>query len=206
MVGMGKLLSWFGPSRMAIWRRLSEELDARYSKKRWSTGDRIDVDHGPWTITLDVYTVMAGNAPLLYTRFRAPYLNVEEFRMKIYRSSLFGVIGKWFGMQDIEVGSLQFDSDFIVKASDRRMVRRFCGNASLRRQMSAQKSIALSIVEEGGWFGARHPDGTDVLSLVVSGHLKDTERIKELFDLFAEARDQLCDIGAAYSERPDFTL
>lgn len=112
------------------------------------------------------------------TRMRAPFANCEQVRMRIYRSSIFSGIGKWFGMQDIEVGSLQFDKDFIVQGSDEHM----------------------------GWFGPKYPAGTDVLGVTVSGHLTDPERIRGLFELFSEALEQLCAIGAAYEDKPGLTL
>ncbi len=203
---MGILRDWFGPSRKEIWRKLSAELDARYVDGSWRRGDRIEVVHGPWTITLDAYTVMAGNTPLLFTRFRAPFVNADRLRLRVYRSTIFSTIGKWLGMQDIEVGALQFDQDFVVQGSDEAMVKRFCADAGLRRQMSAQKSFELSVRDDEGWFGARLPADADLLTVQVSGHLKDTERIRALFDLFAAALDRLCAIGAAYREPPSAGL
>ncbi len=203
---MGKLLDWFGPSRSEIWRKLSAQLEGRYTASSWLKGDRIDVEHGPWTITLDTFIVMVNNVAVPFTRFRAPFLNKERFRMKIYRSSIFSSIGKWFGMQDVEVGSLQFDDDFIVKASDEQLVRRFGRKAELRRALMAQESIQLAVLDDAGWFGGKFPADTDLLNVVVSGHLKDTERIRELFDLFALALDQLCEIGVAYEDGPGHEL
>lgn len=202
---MGKLLSWFGPSRKEVWQKLATQLDARYSDGTWNKSARLEVDHGPWTITLDTFVVMAGNVPITYTRFRAPYRNVDKFRMKIHRASIFAAIGKLFGMQDIEVGALQFDADFVVRANDVAMVKRFCRKASLRRQIMALKTVTIEIVEEGGWFGPKYPQGTDVLS-VVTGSIKEPGRYEAFFELFAEALDQLCEIGAAYAEAPDYEL
>ena len=203
---MGKLLARFGTSRKEIWRKLSAELDARYIEGTWRKSDRVEVEHGPWTITLDAYTVMANNVPLHFTRMRAPFANREQLRMRIYRSTIFSGIGKWLGMQDIEVGSLQFDKDFIVQGSDEHMVRRFCGSEELRRGMLAQKTFDMSVKDDEGWFGPKYPAGSDVLGVTVSGHLTDPERIRALFDLFSEALEQLCAIGVAYENKPGMTL
>jgi len=203
---MGLLKQWFGPSRAEIWKKLSTELGAHYTAGKWTKSDRIDVEHGPWTITLDTFTVHANNAHVPFTRLRAPFLNAEHLRLKIYRSNIFAEVAKWFGLQDIEVGSVQFDKDFVIKTNDEAKVRAFCGNASLRSKLSAQKSITLSVEDNEGWFGPKFPPDTDEVRVVVSGHLKDTARIKELFDLFAEALDQLCAIGAAYEKKPGLAL
>ena len=40
----------------------------------------------------------------------------------------------------------------------------------------------------------------------VVGVIKDVERLKALFDLFAAVLDQLCRIGSAYKQEPGVTL
>jgi len=42
----------------------------------------------------------------------------------------------------------------------------------------------------------------DELSFQDVGVIKDVERLKALFDLFAAVLDQLCQIGSAYKEEP----
>jgi hypothetical protein len=198
-------LRWFRDNRSEIWQKLSVELGGRFTKGTWRQTERIDVEHGPWTVTLDTYVVMANKVPVPFTRLRAPFLNKEHWRLKIYRSNLFAQLGKFFGMQDVEVGSVQFDEDFVIKTNEERLARAFCSNAALREKLSAQKQITLSVEDHEGWF-TKFPADTDELRLVVSGHLKDIERLKQLFDLFAEALDQLCAIGSAYEKPPDYKL
>lgn len=203
---MGKLFDWFGPSRTEIWHKLSNKIGGAWSRGTWRRSDRIEVEHAHWTITLDTFTVHANNAHVPYTRFRAPFLNTDQWRFKAYRSNFFSAIGKWFGMQDVEVGSLQFDADFVVKTNDERKARAFCANAGLRRQLMAQKSITLSVEDHEGWFGPKFPPDTDELRVVIGGHCKDSERLRALFTLFATALDQLCEIGAAYEKAPSLRL
>ncbi|MBM4062782.1 MAG: DUF3137 domain-containing protein [Planctomycetes bacterium] len=203
---MGKLLDWFGPSRTEIWRKLSAQIGGAYTPGTWRRTDRITVEVAHWTVTLDTYTVHANNTHVPYTRFRAPFLNTDQWRFKVYRSNLFTAIGKWFGMQDVEVGSLQFDADFVVKTNDERKARAFCADAELRRMLMAQKSVTLSVEDHEGWFGPKFPADTDELRVVVGGHLKDTERLRALFLLFGKALDRLCAIGAAYEEKPSLRL
>lgn len=203
---MGKLRSWFRDSRPEIWRQLSAELGASYRERSWTKSDRIEVAHGEWTLTLDVYTVHAGNAHVPYTRLRAPFANTERFRMRLYRASIFTPIAKWMGMQDIEIGASVFDADWVVKSNDERRMRAFLANVDLRARIAAQRKLALSVEDDEGWFGAEFPPDVDELRLVVSGHEKDPARLKELFELFADSLDQLCAIGAAYEKRPGLAL
>lgn len=203
---MGKLRDWFGPSRAEVWHDLSRRIGGSYTKATWRATDRVTVEHGPWTVTLDTYTMSAGHSHVPFTRFRAPFVESEGFRLKIYRSTVFSAIGKWFGMQDVAVGSLQFDADFVVKTNDERKARAFCRSDDLRRRLSAQKSVTLSIEDHEGWFGPKFPADTDELRLVVAGHLKDIERLRALFELFGTALDQLVAIGAAEDTAPSMKL
>jgi hypothetical protein len=202
---MSKLFGWFGPSRTEIWRKLSAQIGGSYSARTWRKSDRIQVEHEHWTITLDTFTVHANNAHIPYTRFRAPFLNTDAFRCKIYRAGFFSAVGKWLGMQDIVIGHEPFDETFIVKSNHEAKVRAFCQNPELRKQLAAQKSITLSVEDHEGWF-SKFPADTDELRVVVHGHLKDTERLRALFALFATALDQLCAIGAAYERKPSLQL
>jgi hypothetical protein len=46
----------------------------------------------------------------------------------------------------------------------------------------------------------------DELHFQVVGVIKDVERLKARFDLFATVLDQLCRIGSAYKQEPGITL
>src|SRR5688500_11797581 len=106
---MGGLRRWCGPSREEIWRQLSTEIGGRYVDGGFCQGDKVHAAHAEWTVTLDTYTVSTGKTTIVYTRMRAPYVNPNSFRFTIYRKGFFSGIGKFFGMQDIEIGDQQFD-------------------------------------------------------------------------------------------------
>ena len=200
------LRRWFGPRREEIWRKLSDDLRARYVDGGWSRSDRVEVTHGDWTLTLDTYTVSTGKTTVVYTRMRAPYVNPEEFRFTIYRRGFFSDIGKTFGMQDVEVGDPAFDQDFIVKGTDDARLRSLFSSPRLRELIRQQPHIHLSVRDDDGWFGGRFPDRVDVLTFTVVGVIKDVDRLKALFDLFATTLDELCRIGAAYDSDPEVKL
>ena len=67
-------------------------------------GGKAQAVHDQWTVTLDTYVVSTGKTSAIYTRMRAPYVNPDGFRFKIYRKSIFTGIGKALGMQDVDIG------------------------------------------------------------------------------------------------------
>lgn len=137
---------------------------------------------------------------------RAPYVNPDCFQFTIYRRGLFSDIAKWLGMQDIEVGHEDFDRDFIIKGTDASKVKMLFDNAKLRQLIAAQPQIHLTVKDNEGYWGVPFPADTDELCFHVCGVIKDVERLKLLFELFAEMLDQLCHIGSAYEDAPSVKL
>ena len=162
--------------------------------------------HGEWTITLDTYAVSTGKVVMHFTRLRAPYVNPDRFRFTIYRRGLFSDIAKYLGMQDVVVGHEDFDRDFIIKGTEEKGLRALFDNPRLRELIAAQPQIHLTVKDNDGYWGAHFPADTDELLFHVHGIIKDVERLKLLFELFAETLDQLCHIGSAYENKPKVTL
>jgi hypothetical protein len=200
------LRNCFGPSKKEIWRQLSEQIGARYVEGGFLKGDKVEATHGEWIVTLDNYAVSTGKVTIVYTRMRAPYVNPDGFRFTIYRGGSFSELGKWFGMQDIEVGDEAFDREFVVKGNDESRVRQLFSNPRIRELIALQPKIHFTVKDDEGWFGAKFPDGVDELLFVVGGVIKDVERLQRLYELFAETLDELCRMGSAYTTAPDVRL
>jgi hypothetical protein len=203
---MGPLRRMFGPSQREIWQQLSAETGAQFVQGNFLKGDKVQAAHGQWTVTLDKYVVSTGKVTVIYTRMRAPYVNPDGFRFKVYRKGVFSDLGKLFGMQDVEVGHPEFDRDFIITGTDEGKLRQLFANAKIRGLIAGQKDINFSVRDDEGWFGATFPEGVDELVFLVVGLIKDVDRLKHLYDLFAETLDELCRIGSAYQSDPGVQL
>jgi hypothetical protein len=200
-------MGWFGASKDEVWRQLSEEIGAEFVKGGfWKGGSKVQAHVGPWTVTLDTHTVSSGESSTTYTRMRAPFVNPEGFRFTIYRKGLFSELGKLLGLQDIEVGDFEFDEAFIIKGNDEDRVRALFTEPKIRQMIQDQPQIRLEVKDSEGWFGPRFPEDVDELHFQVVGVIKDVERLKALFDLFAAMLDQLCRIGSAYKQEPGVEL
>jgi hypothetical protein len=196
----------FAPSKKEVWRQLSDQIGGQFIDGGAWKGDKVEATHSEWTVTLDTYVVSTGKTVVVFTRMRAPYVNPSGFRFTIYRQGFFSDIAKRFGMQDIEIGDQAFDQDFIVKATDESQVRALLTDVKLRELIMAQPKIELTVKDDEGWFGAKFPEGVDELHFQVVGIIKDIDRLKGLYDLFAETLDQLCRIGSAYEGSPNVRL
>lgn len=194
----------FGRSKTEIWRRLSEELGGTMTAS-WR-GEKVQVQHEQWVLTLDTYVVMANNTPLFFTRMRAPFINASVFRFSIRRRNVFSDIATWLGAQDVEIGNPEFDHAFVVKSSHEPRVRELLRDETLLRQLQQQPTLSLTVKDDEGWFGAKFPEHVDELYVSVHGVIKDIERLKDLFELFAVTLDRLAATGSAEPVAPDVTL
>jgi hypothetical protein len=194
----------FGPRTGEIWRRLSEELGGEYLKS-WR-GDKVQVSHDDWTITLDTFVLMANNTPVFFTRIRAPFVNPSGFRFSVTRRNVFRDIATWLGAQDVEIGDEAFDRNFIIKSNDVSKVKALLESQLLRDRIEAQSSVSLQVKDDEGWFGTKFPEQTDELYFAVHGVIKDIDRLKALFDLFSETLDELVRVGAAQPGAPGVAL
>jgi hypothetical protein len=214
----------FGSSRDQLWHQLMKELSVETVGRLEpglfgrGAGDRVQVTHGDWTITIDLRTessdillrLLAPRSSVgadlpVYTRIRAPYVS-DGFRFTIYHKEFFSEIGKWFGMQDIEIGHPAFDSAFIVKSKDTGKVRRLFSNAKIRDTLLRMPAIRLAVIDDEGVLGLGLPEDTDELRIMAPGIPTTVEPLKEIFDLFAETLDELCRMGSAYRQTPKVVL
>lgn len=199
---MGFFKSLFSSKREEIWASLSARIGGELVPgKSWFGGERLQAQAGEWTVTLDEYTtmVMAGKVPIHipHTRMRAPFPNPSGFRFSIYRASAFSSLASLLGMQDIQVGFPEFDDDFVVKGNNEPLVIELCGSERLRALMAGQPKFQLSIRDDEGWFGTRYPPSVDVLVFDVAETIRDVDRLKGLYDVFAETLDRLSRMGLA---------
>ena len=198
-------MGWFGPSKDEVWRQLSQEIGAEFVENGFWNGSKVQAHVGPWTVTLDT-CCSDEDGESLATRLRAPFVNPDGFRFRLSPQGFFSVLGKLVGMQDIEVGSPNFDAAFIIKGNNEFKVRDLFANPKIRQMILAQPTIRLEVKDSEGWFGPKFPDDVDELHFQVVGVIKDRERLRALFELFAAMLDELCRIGSAYKREPGVEL
>jgi hypothetical protein len=115
----------------------------------------------------------------------------------MHRASVFSHLATLLGMQDIQVGHPEFDADFVIKSNDEAAVRALCSSERLRALVTAQPRLQLTIKDDEGWFGTRYPPSVDVLVFDVAGHIREVDRLKGVYEVFAETLHKLSVMGIA---------
>lgn len=195
---MASLRERFGPHEKALWKQLYDELGGVLTDREGDRQDKVVAKVGPWVITLDEHSEPGYRAEYLYTRLRAPFVNPDGLRFAVSHQTVFANIGRLVGMQDIRVEHRPFDKMFLVQGSDPKVIKALFDDDRLRELVKSEPDIHLQVRDAGNWFEDYFPDNVDELVLEVEGQVKDYDRLKRLFDLFARVMNDLCNLGSAY--------
>ncbi|MFP2995660.1 hypothetical protein ABN763_07100 [Spongiivirga sp. MCCC 1A20706] len=194
--------SLFGPSKDEIWKQIANDIDGEFIDRGFWKTNELRYNHKEWELLLDTIH----RDKITYTRLRVPFLNKDSFYFKIYREGFFADIGKFFGMQDIEIGDPRFDNNYIIQSNNNNKIRKFLRDPKLKILFEMIPKVSVSIRKDEGWFGKKYPDGVNVLYFEQAGILKNKETLKLLFQLFAEILDRLVAIDSAYESDPKMRL
>ena len=207
---MSKRKSIFGPSKDEIWGQIATDIGGEFIEGGFWGKDVFIYKHGEWKILLDTYTVTTSTGTTTtsttYTRMRAPFINKDGLYFKISREGFFSSIGKFFGMQDIEIGDPFFDKQFVIKGNNPEKIKLLLADGRIKELCQIQPRIHLRIKDDEGWFGTDFPEGVDELYFECVGVIKETARLKALFGLFCLILERLVQIDSAYEDNPQVTL
>ena len=203
---MRKRRSIFGPSKDEIWEQISMDIGGEFIEGGFWKKDVLIYKRGEWQILLDTYVVSTGQSSHTCTRMRAPFVNKDGLYFRISRKGFFGSIGKFFGMQDIEIGDSFFDEQFIIKGNDQEKIKLLFADDRIKELCQRQPRIHLRIKDDEGRFGPDFPEGVDELYFECVGVIKETALLKSLFALFCVILERLVQIDSAYEDDPQVTL
>ena len=207
---MSKRRSILGPSKDEIWTQIATEIGGEFIEGGFWDNNVVVYKHGEWQIVLDTYTVTvstgATTTATTYTRMRAPFINKDGLYFNISREGFFSSIGKFFGMQDIEIGDPFFDDQFVIKGNSPEKIKLLLADDRIRELCQRLPRIHLWIKDDEGMFGTDFPEGVDELYFECVGVIKETELLKYLFGLFCLILERLVQIDSAYEDDPQITL
>lgn len=136
---------------------------------------------------------------------RAPFFNQRGFRFRVTPKHLFSGIGKFFGAQDIEIGDLEFDEEFIIKTNNINLARQFFDSTTIKKLIEAIPRIHLEIKDDEGYFGTYYSKTADVLYFQCLGVVKERETLLALYTLFCLLLDKLIDLNVATDQDTGIT-
>ncbi len=206
--GSGFWEKMLGPSKDDVWRELSTQINAKIETDGFHGFDKMMLDVGNWTITLDTKPVHTGKSTHYYTRMRAPFKANSGFWFNITNQNIFSILGlKLIGGRDIQIHDTEFDKRFIIESNSEWKMRELLSSEKIRTLLLLQQDdIQLSLKNDDGWFGTQFPEGVDELFLLKVGIVTDVRVLRSYFDLFAETLKKMNQIGEASKDNPGVRL
>lgn len=211
---MGLFSGFTNSPKSEIWQQVANDIGGEYIKGNFWGKEMLVYHHNEWEFLLDTYTTTdedfmdedSISTTTTHTRMRAPFVNKDELDFEIFHEGFFSFIGKFFGVQDIQVGDDFFDRKFMIKGSDETVIKKLLSGERLKELFIKQPCVRLKIDHNKGWFSKGYPDEVSVLVFECSGEVKEKAVLLNLFELFAEILDRLTEIDSSYGENPYFRL
>ena len=190
-------------TKKEAWQNLAVKIDAKPIEMSFVKGSiRLEKQHKLWTIYLDTYTVYTGKGSMTFTRMRAPYAGMFDFRMKIGRTNIFTKIAKYFGKQYATSGDYGFDDKFYIKCFDESLVKKVFENSQLKDALRGIKKVSILIKKAGG----KEIFDEYMLNYTLLGVIKDIERLEKMFEVLMMLLDEFEKNGIAKAEKPMVVL
>jgi hypothetical protein len=192
----------FGPPLKEVWQQLATQINGEFTKGSFGKSARVTKKHENWVILLDTFTVNTGKSSVTYTRIRTPYIRENDIEFKLTRKNIFSGLGQVFGKPVIETYDYDFDDEFVLKGNDESVIKEIFQNDDIKEMIRFQKRLILKT----GPYKPRKSLTESELYFQMTGVLKDLDRLKNLFSLFAGMLDEFVKNGVASNERPKINL
>jgi hypothetical protein len=174
-IGLGLIAN---RKRDDAWRQLASELGASFVKGSFRRSSMLMIPYKDWTVTLDTYSVPSGDSSTSYTRVSAPLQDMQGFWFALTKKGLVSKLDKALGTKEYPTGDAEFDKAFVIRGNDESKIKALFAHQSIRQLFQTERSLTAAIKK-------------NVLSIEVTGSVKDPERLKTLFAMIKETLVQL---------------
>lgn len=198
-------MRFFGPTQRDIWEKVSKEIDGEFVviEGLFKTYE-IRKKFKDWEIVLDIYSSGERYAPTC-TRVYATFYNKHGLRFKIFDEYFQNYFQSYFDMQDIKIDQSGLSREFIIRSNSQTAMKIFFENETIRDLINMEEDILFEI--SGTDYYEVNPDKNANIEIRTCGVIKDTEFLKNMFELIATCLLEIQKINEAYEklDTNDFT-
>jgi hypothetical protein len=134
-------------------------------------------------VILDIDIDLGGGFESGYetTTLTAPLQSSTDFRFAIHPQQFTDGIGKFFGMEDVEIGFNEFDEKFIVKTNDPLRVKKIFEDALVRAEFKNLPNFSLGITYH---HSVESETEKPYLELLIETGITDAGKLREIYHAF----------------------
>lgn len=115
------------------------------------------------------------------TTLHAPLQTEQDFRFAIHKEDFLDDIGKFFGMQDVEIGYPEFDKKLVIKTNDESRVKQVFSDRSVRELFKSLNDFTFGItkhtIPDSNYKGA-------FLELIIEDGITDPDHLRKIYHAF----------------------
>lgn len=163
-----------------IWQQVSTDLSGgevyEYSASLLQGGKEVE-------LLIDIDLGGGFESGSAYVSFTAPISAEQEFRFALHHRDWIDTAGKFFGMEDVEIGYPEFDDAMIIKTDDRDKTRRIFADAKVREALLSLQLFTLHLTH-GHLAGQK--EKLPLLELGIEEDINDPAALRKLYEAFLE--------------------
>lgn len=176
-------------AREKAWRELAESLGLTYESGGFLGLSRVTGTYHGHSLTLDTFTRGSGKSRTTYTRIVLFVNNQATAYLALYEEGVFSKIGKFFGMQDIQIGDEELDRRFIIKSRPENFAASLLLAGGLRQKLLETRPLNIEL------------DGRE-LHFEQVGVLMNVDYLRSLFDLLSDVAGAVERKDGGYFDAP----
>ena len=140
----------------------------------------IDMDPGGGFEGGFEFTSISAPVPVQFTSIKATITGKDGFRFALHHEKVLDRIGKFFGMEDTEIGYVEFDRQLIVKTNDKVRLKKLFSDITVRKTFQSLNDFSLQINES---------DESKVLEFMIDKAVTDFTELKKIYEAFIKVLD-----------------
>jgi hypothetical protein len=192
--GRGKKLRQL--DRREAWQEVARAVGGTFMQGKRSSADSVAVGHGPWTITLDTYTVYTGQVAITYTRAKALFIGQGDPKLLVRKRNVFDTILENIGFGGVAPGDRAFAARYVVKGHPEARLRSLL-TTELIAALLAESSLTVAVKKGPRKYRKAHDPQACQAAVYTTGVVTEPNRIVGLITVARETLNALEAAGMA---------
>jgi hypothetical protein len=178
-----------GHNEDQVWEQLEKELTQTTDLLQY----RAVIEQQNKTVLLDIDIDLGGGfeGGFATTILSARFPNPDGFRFALHEEGFFDDLGKFFGMQDVQVGNPEFDQRILVKTNDEARIRTILTDQNTRQVLQSLRDFTFEIVLPDEDLESN--DST--LELIIEDGITDPVRLRQIYHVFFGILEMVAPFG-----------
>ncbi|MCM8530025.1 MAG: hypothetical protein NE330_02600 [Lentisphaeraceae bacterium] len=192
---MSLLNDFIGLPSSDLWQKFAEETGCEFEATGLLGNCLLTKKYKSYEIGVEFFIDTGAGVHTSHVKVKAAFYNPSRFKFRVFREGILGMLGKLIGVQDIKVGTINFDVEFMVQSNDKDKATQLLSDKRIQKMLHRQDQTFFEIRRNYGLFSDL-PKNVDYLYFSGTPIGLDQEGMKQLYELFELTLDRLEEVGA----------